>query len=136
MITYWHTVATLALKLRRWQQQREQQRAQKQRQQWLNTHINHRAHTVRACYAYYRHVIPVDYRATHIPDFMTWVLASELRDMSWPARSSEDAIMVVGRRVVQIDNDWRIDDWAGYDQAFVMTNNDQEAMWIALKYSQ
>jgi agmatine/peptidylarginine deiminase len=66
---------------------------------------------------------------------MAWVLTPELKAMAWPARLSEHAIFVTGKRVVQRADDWEFDDWGGHDQAFVMTNNDEEALWITLKYS-
>ena len=135
MNVYWHLAATLTLKLSRWHRHRRYCQQWTHRQQWLDTHINHRASTVRTQFAYFRHVIPVDYRATYTPDPMAWVLTPELKAMAWPARLSEHAIFVTDKRVVQRADDWEFDDWAGYDQAFVMTNNDEEALWITLKYS-
>jgi hypothetical protein len=136
MNVYGEMVATLSLRLRRWQHRRHQQQALQQREQWLHTHINHRAHWVRAQFAYYKHVIPVDYRATYTPDPMAWVLAPDLVAMSWPACSSQHAIFVAWLRVLKHAHDWEIDDWGGHEQVFVMTNSDEQALWITLKYSQ
>jgi hypothetical protein len=88
-------------------------------------------------FMHFKHIIEVspDKFFNHAEPFV-WVPTEEAKQYFWPARKLGDNAVWRYERVRKDrwDGRWHIDEMSGRDHVFVATNNDRDAMMIALKY--
>jgi hypothetical protein len=113
-------------------------RAQRDWESWYEQNVVYRAHTIENMFMHFKHVIEVrpDRFFDHREPF-SWVPNTDARQYFWPQRELGDNAVWRFERVVKDtwDGRWHVNDVMGEDRVFVATNNEQDAVMIALKYS-
>jgi hypothetical protein len=85
----------------------------------------------------FKHLIIVDVEKFTDPyEPMAWVPCEDARQYFWPARAPGDCAVWRYERVYwsQWEQRWCINTMGDAEMIFVATNNDMDAMMIALKY--
>jgi hypothetical protein len=87
----------------------------------------------------FKHVIIVDPEkfVDHNEPF-AWVPCKDARQYFWPERPLGENAVWRFERVIKYPstaNEWEVNEFGGEDHIFVATNNDKDAIMIALKYS-
>ena len=112
--------------------------AEREWEAWYEVNVVYRAHTIENMFMHFKHIIEVDTNkfVDHHEPF-SWVPNKDARQYFWPARPlGENAVWRFERvRRDPWDRRWHIDEFGGEDRIFVATNNDRDAIMIALKYS-
>lgn len=112
-------------------------REQREWEAWYEVNVVYRANTIENMFMHFKHIIPVDINkfVDHQEPF-AWVPNKDARQYFWPARPlGENAVWRFERvRLDQWDHRWHLDEMGGEDRIFVATNNERDAMMIALKY--
>ena len=107
-------------------------------QKWLDETVVFRAGTVENMFMNFEHIIEVD------PEKMMemwhpfgWHTNEEFRKFEYPNKQlGDNAVWYWVRcRKDQWDHRWHIDELGGEDHMFVATNNERDAVLIALKFS-
>ena len=103
---------------------------------WYEANVVYRAHTIDNMFVNFKHVIEVDWHKFITDGGMTWVPVEDARQYFWPQRELGNNAVWRFERVVwnEWDKRWHLNDIGGEDRIFVATNNDKDAMMIALKY--
>lgn len=111
---------------------------QREWEAWYEINVVYRAGTIPNMFMHFKHIIEVDTRKFMDPrEPFAWVPCADARQYFWPARSLGNNAVWRFERVYwnKWDKRWHIDEMAGdQDKVFVATNNDRDAMMIALKY--
>jgi hypothetical protein len=113
-------------------------RAEREYQAWYESTINWRATRVRDIFHNFQHVVIVDPDKFFVYDPFAWAPKKEAQQYFWPLRSLEETCVWRWERVVKTPgtgNEWAVDELSGGDTLFVATNNEQDAVMIALKWS-
>jgi hypothetical protein len=105
---------------------------------WLDHNVNRSASRIRHMFGNFRHVLIVnpkkffDYRNS-----FEWAPCRDVRQYMWPERALGDNMVWLFERVnpCAYDDDWEINGIAGDELVFVATNNDSDAVMLAIKYS-
>lgn len=113
-------------------------KAQRDWEAWYDVNVVYRASTIENMFMNFKYIIEVD--TTNFVDHhepFTWVPNKDARQYFWPARKlGENAVWRFERvRKDQWDHRWHLDEFGGEDKIFVATNNDRDAIMIALKFS-
>lgn len=106
---------------------------------WYKTNVNYRANRINDMFKNFKHIIIVDTDkfVDHSEPF-TWVPNKDAKQYFWPQRPlGENAVWRFERvtKAPSTNNEWVLNDIGGEDHIFVATNNDKDAIIIALKYS-
>lgn len=106
-------------------------------QSWYEANVNYRAGDITNMFENFKHVIEVDtdkFTDPHEP--MTWVPCPDAKQYFWPQRELGNNAVWRFERVVwnEWDKRWHVNGIGSQDKIFVATNNDKDAMMIALKY--
>ena len=113
-------------------------KAQREWEAWYEVNVVYRAHTIENMFMHFKHIIEVDTNkfVDHYEPF-AWVPNKDARQYFWPARELGNNAVWRFERVRRDpwDRRWHIDEFGGEDRIFVATNNDRDAIMIALKYS-
>ena len=85
---------------------------------------------------HFKHIIIVNPDKFFQFDPFAWVPCEDAKQYCFPARElGNNAVWRFERvRKDRWDNRWHIDGMGGEDKVFVATNNERDAMMIALKY--
>ena len=106
--------------------------------QWYEENVVYRAGTIPNMFMHFKHVIEVDTHKFMDPaEPFAWVPCKDARQYCWPQRPLGNNAVWRFERVYwnRWDKRWHIDEMAGdQDKVFVATNNDRDAIMIALKY--
>lgn len=110
-------------------------RATREYEAWFYINVNVRASTAEERYKNFKHVIQVDYWKT-FDEHMFTELKDELRQYRWPQRALGDN-MVYGilRGEQEPSGRFYITDFGREDRVYIATNNSEDAIMIALKYT-
>lgn len=106
---------------------------------WYEVNVNYRATKINDMFRNFKHIIMVDvdkFVDYHEP--FAWVPNADARQYFWPNRPlGENAVWRFERvmKAPSTANQWEINELGGEDKIFVATNNERDALMIALKYS-
>lgn len=107
-------------------------------EKWRDENIVYAANDVQNYYMHFKHIIEVDPRKfwNHNEPF-GWVPVTDFRQYEYPAKPLGDNAVGNWFRGYwdQWDRRFHICEMSGTDYVFVATNNDEDAIMIALKYS-
>lgn len=105
---------------------------------WFNETVVYRASTVENKYMNFKHIIPVSTQIFNEAEPFGWYPCQDFKQYLWPTRALGDNTVYSFERGHWNQHDGRFhisDIGAELDQVFVATNNEQDAVMIALKYS-
>jgi hypothetical protein len=112
-------------------------KSQREWEAWYEQNVVYRASTIDNMFMNFKHVIEVDVgKFTDPCEPFTWVPCKDARQYFWPARKLGENAVWRFERVYwnEWEKRWHINDMGDADKIFVATNNDRDAMMIALKY--
>ena len=111
-------------------------REQREWEAWYEVNVVYRASTIKNMFMNFKHIIEVNPDKFFQFDPFAWVPAEDAKQYFWPCRSLGENCVWRFERVIK--NHWdgllHIDELGGADTVFVATNNERDAMMIALKY--
>lgn len=113
-------------------------KAQRDWEDWYNVNVVWRASDITNMFMNFDHVIAVDWRKFITDGGMgCWVPVESARQYFWPRRElGKNAVWRIERVIWnQWDKRWHVNELGGEDKVFVATNNERDALMIALKYS-
>jgi hypothetical protein len=107
-------------------------------EKWSEENIVRRADTLQNYFVNFKHIIEVDpQKFWDFAEPFGWCVVEDFRQYEYPQRQLGDN--AVGNWFRGYWNQWdsrfHLTDLAGSDRVFVATNNDEDALMIALKYS-
>lgn len=110
---------------------------QREWEAWYEINVVYRAQTIENMFMNFKHVIIVNPAQFMIEDPFAWSPCEDAQQYFWPQRElGNNAVWRFERvRLDRWDNRWHIDEMGGEDKVFVATNNDRDAIMIALKYA-
>jgi hypothetical protein len=105
---------------------------------WYEQNVNYRATRIKNMFENFEHVVIVDLNkfVDHAEPF-AWVPCADARQYFWPARPLGENAVWRFERVINCPAtawEWEVNELGGEDKIFVATNNERDAMMIALKY--
>lgn len=110
---------------------------QREWEAWYEVNVVYRAGTIENMFMNFEHIIEVspDKFFSHYEPF-AWVPNADAKQYFWPQRKlGNNAVWRFERvRKDRWDSCWHLDEFGGEDRVFVATNNERDAMMIALKY--
>lgn len=110
---------------------------QREWEAWYEVNVVYRAGTIPNMFMHFKHIIEVDaYKFFDPAEPFAWVPCEDARKYCWPARPLGNNAVWRFERVIwdQWDKCWHINGLGNEDKVFVATNNDKDAIMIALKY--
>ena len=113
-------------------------KAQREWEAWYDVNVVYRANTIENMFMNFKHIIEVSPDKFFDPyEPFAWVPNKDARQYFWPQRNLDETCIWRFERVRkdQWDNRWHIDELGGGDHVFVATNNEQDALLIAMKYA-
>jgi hypothetical protein len=112
-------------------------KSQRDWEAWYESNVNYRATRIKDMFKNFKHVIIVDSNKFFQFDPFTWVPTEDAKQYFWPARPLGENCVWRFERVMNCPAtawEWEVNELGGADTVFVATNNDRDAMMIALKY--
>lgn len=113
-------------------------RATREWEAWYEVNVVRRAGTIENMFMHFKHIIEVDPEKffDHSGPF-AWVPNVEANQYFWPQRELHNNAVWRFERVIrdQYNGHRHINDFYGEDRVFVATNNDKDAIMIALRYT-
>lgn len=105
---------------------------------WCDVNVCRRAHTVENYYYKFKHIIEVDPAKvfdTTCP--FGWTYIKDFQQFAYPNRELGNNTLCEWFRCIkdEYDGQWHINEIGGGDHLFAATNNDKDAIMIALKYA-
>ena len=106
---------------------------------WYEQNVNYRATRIKDMFKHFEHIIIVDpdkFFNHHEP--FAWVPNKDAKQYFWPQRPLETTCVWRFERVINCPAtawQWEINELGGEDKVFVATNNEQDALMIAMKYA-
>lgn len=101
---------------------------------WYTSMVNVRAGTAEDMYKNFKYLIPVDYRKFLVFHMLTEP-RDDMREYYYPQRELGDNMLWTILRGEQLRDEFYITDFGNEDRVYVITNNSEDAMILALKYS-
>lgn len=104
---------------------------------WYEQNVNYRATRIKDMFCNFEHIIMVNPDKFFKFDPFAWVPCDNAKQYFWPARPLGKNCVWRFERVINAPStawEWEINELGGYDKVFVATNNEQDAIMIALKY--
>jgi hypothetical protein len=104
---------------------------------WFNETVVHGAGTIENMFMNFKYIIPVSTNIFCFDEPFGWTPSKDFRQYMYPSRALGDCTVYYFARGYrdQWDGRFHINDLHEQDQLFVATNNDNDAVMIALKYS-
>jgi hypothetical protein len=104
---------------------------------WYEVNVVYRASTIENMFMHFEHIITVDPNKFMVEDPFNWLPCEDAKQYFYPARKLGDNAVWRFERVRKDrwDDCWHVDGMGGEDKVFVATNNHEDAIMIALKYS-
>ena len=131
--TYWETV-----KDRYFTWRTGRSKTEREWHAWYKITIVQAAHTVENYFMNFKYIIEVDpNRVWNQYEPFGWVPVEDFKQYEFPQRALGNNAVISWFRGYrdQWDSRFHINEMAGYDCTFVATNNEQDAIMIALKYA-
>lgn len=105
---------------------------------WHRQNVNVRATRIKDKFKNFKHIIVADpNRFLDLIDPFGWHACEDAQQYFWPVRPlGENCIWSIDRviRAPSTAWEWEINELGGTDRVFVATNDDEDAVMIALKY--
>jgi hypothetical protein len=105
---------------------------------WYEQNVNYRATRIKDMFKNFEHVIIVDpNKFFDLDEPFGWMPCEDAQQYFWPARELGNNTVWRFERVMKAPAtawEWTVNELGGEDKVFVATNNEQDAMMIALKY--
>lgn len=104
---------------------------------WCNENVCRRASTVENYYCNFKYIIEVDpEKVMDINCPFGWTYVKDFGEFAYPNRELGSNTLCDWFRCIKNDYDgqWHINEIGGSDHLFAATNNDEDAIMIALKY--
>ncbi len=112
-------------------------KAEREWEAWYEQNVNYRASRIKDMFRNFEHIIMVNPDKFFKFDPFAWVPCDNAKQYFWPARPLGENCVWRFERVINCPAtawEWEINELGGYDKVFVATNNEQDAIMIALKY--
>jgi hypothetical protein len=131
---------TLTEKLKDWYLTRKTGKTKEEREweAWYEQNVNYRATRIKDMFEKFEHIIIVDPMKFFTFDPFAWVPTQDAKQYLWPARPLGNNAVWRFERVINCPAtawQWQVNELGGKDTVFVATNNEQDALMIALKYA-
>ena len=113
-------------------------RAEREWIKWYEENVVYRASTIPNMFMHFKHIVVVDAnKFFDVCEPFAYVPNADARQYFWPQRELGDNAVWRFERVMwnQWQQQWDINGMGDRDKVFVATNNDRDAMMIALKYA-
>lgn len=114
-------------------------RSEREWEVWYEANINYRSTRIKEMFAKFEHIIIVDSEKFFDPrEPLGWVPYEEAQQYFWPNRELGNNAVWRFERVINCPAtawEWEINELGGEDRVFVATNNHEDAIMIALRYS-
>lgn len=113
-------------------------RAEREWIEWYEENVVYRASTIPNMFMHFKHIIVVDAnKFFDLCEPFAYVPCADARQYFWPQRELGNNAVWRFERVIwnQWQNQWDINGMGDRDKVFVATNDDRDAMMIALKYA-
>lgn len=113
------------------------EKTQREWEAWYETNVVYRASTIDNMFMHFKHIIIVDPNKFFQFDPFAYVPCEDAKQYLWPHRELDNNAVWRIERVIwdRWSNSWMVNGLGDEDIVFVATNNDRDAMMIALKYS-
>ncbi len=104
---------------------------------WYESNVVYRARTIENMFMNFDYIIEVNPDRFFQFDPFVWVPTDDAKQYCYPNRQLGDNCVWRFERVRKDpwDHRWHLDEMGGEDRVFVATNNERDAIMIALKYS-
>jgi hypothetical protein len=104
---------------------------------WRRENIVHSANTIENMFMNFDYILPVTTKIFNPKEPFGWVPCKDFQQYMYPRRDLNNCTVYYFARGERNkwDGRFHIDEFGGYDQVFVATNNSKDAVMIALKYS-
>ena len=136
-MTYWAKVTDyIKDKYLTWRTGKDRQ--QREWEAWYEVTVVYRANDITNMFKNFKHIVAVNPDKFFNPyEPFAWVPNKDAKQYFWPERTVETTCVWRFERVMwdQWSKRWSINELGGEDKVFVATNNDRDALMIALKYS-
>ena len=136
-MTYWDKVTELVKD--RWLTWRTgKDKSQREWEAWYDVNVVYRASDITNMFMHFDHIIEVNWNKFFSHEEMGWwVPCASAKQYFYPQRELGNNAVWRIERVTKDrwDKRWHINEFSGEDKVFVATNNEQDALMIALKYS-
>lgn len=112
-------------------------KAEREWEAWYEQNVNYRASRIKDMFRNFEHIIMVNPDKFFKFDPFAWVPCDNAKQYFWPARPLGENCVWRFERVINAPStawEWEINELGGYDKVFIATNNEQDAIMIALKY--
>jgi hypothetical protein len=112
-------------------------KAQREWEAWYEENVVYRASSITRMFQHFKHVIVVSPdKFFDVCEPFTYVPNEDARQYFWPQRELGNNAVWRFERVTwdTLGKEWYINGLGDRDKVFVATNNDKDAMMIALKY--
>ena len=105
--------------------------------QWQEQTIVHRASTIEGMFVNFKYIIPVSTQIFNSAEPFGWVPNKDFQQYTYPMRDLDNCAVYHFARGIrdQWGSKFNFNELSGDDQVFVATNNKEDAMMIALKWS-
>jgi len=114
-------------------------KAEREYKAWYEQTVNVRATRIKDIFRNFKHIVIVDpNKFFNLEQPFGWTVREDTKHYFWPARAlGENAVWEFHRVMCEPSTDWEwtVNELGGEDKVFVATNNEQDAVMIALKYS-
>ncbi len=136
-MTYWDKVTET---IKDWYLTRKigKNKAEREWEEWYHSNVNFRASRIKDMFRKFDHIIIVDPDKFFQFDPFAWVPTEDAKQYFWPTRDLGTNAVWRFERVINCPataNEWTVNELGGEDKVFVATNNERDALMIALKYS-
>lgn len=112
-------------------------RSQREWEAWYEANVVYRASTINNMFVNFKHIIIVNPDKFFQFDPFAYVPCEDAKQYFWPERNLGDNAVWRFERVFwnPWQQEWNINGMGDEDKVFVATNNDEDAIMIALKWS-
>lgn len=114
-------------------------KAEREYKAWYEQTVNVRATRIKDIFRNFKHIVIVDpNKFFNLEHPFGWTVREDTKHYFWPNRAlGENCIWEFHRVMCEPSTawEWEINELGGEDKVFVATNNEQDAVMLALKYS-
>jgi hypothetical protein len=113
-------------------------RDEREYRSWYEQNVNIRATRIKDIFGNFKHIIVVDpNKFFHLDEPFGWIVREDVKQYLWPNRDlGKNCIWEFHRVMCEPSTawEWTVNELGGGDRVFVATNNERDAIMIALKY--
>jgi len=110
---------------------------QREYESWYRQNVNLRTRRIKEMLANFQYIVVVDPEKFFTSDPFTWAVNKDAQQYFWPDCSIDKSAVWIFERVLNGPStnwEWEISD-GGEERVFVATNNEKDAIMIALRWS-